>query len=92
MSDAQLVRAAQNGDAASLRLLLERHRAALYALALRILGRGGAEAQDSVQDTFLVAHSCGCSPFHWDRLGALRWLSCRIRFLRQSPWMTTEAS
>ena len=36
MSDAELARVAQNGDAASLGILLERHQAALYALALRI--------------------------------------------------------
>jgi RNA polymerase sigma-70 factor (ECF subfamily) len=54
LGEAQLARAAQNGDAASLGVLLERHRAALYALALRILGRG-PEAQDAVQDTFLIA-------------------------------------
>jgi RNA polymerase sigma factor (sigma-70 family) len=54
LGDAELVRAAQNGDANSLGLLLERHRASLYALALRILGRG-SEAQDAVQNTFLVA-------------------------------------
>lgn len=53
-SDAELVRAAQNGDATSLGILLERHRAPLYALALRILGHG-PEAQDAVQDTFLIA-------------------------------------
>ena len=56
MSDAELARAAHNGDAASLGVLLERHRAALYALALRILGRG-PEAQDAVQDAFVVALS-----------------------------------
>ena len=56
MSDAELARAAQNGDAASLGVLLERHDASLYALALRILGRG-PEAQDAVQDTFLIALS-----------------------------------
>ncbi|CAN5829750.1 sigma-70 family RNA polymerase sigma factor [soil metagenome] len=54
MGDAELVRAAQNGDAVSLGILLERHRAPLYALALRILGRT-AEAQDAVQDTCLIA-------------------------------------
>src|ERR671926_1800522 len=54
LSDVELARAAQNGDAASVGVLLERHRAALYALALRILGRG-PEAQDAVQDTFLIA-------------------------------------
>jgi RNA polymerase sigma factor (sigma-70 family) len=54
LSDAELVRAAQNGDAASLGLLLERHRAPLYAQALRMLGRG-PEAQDAVHDVFLVA-------------------------------------
>ncbi len=56
MSEVELARAAQNGDAASLGVLLERHRAALYALALRILGRG-PEAQDAVQDAFVVALS-----------------------------------
>ena len=54
LSDAELVRAAQNGDATSLGLLLERHRAPMYALALRMLGRG-PEAQDAVHDVFLVA-------------------------------------
>jgi len=54
--DAELVRAAQRGDARSLGILLERHQAPLYALALNILGRG-PEAQDAVQDTFLVALS-----------------------------------
>lgn len=53
LSDVELARAAQNGDAASLGVLLERHRAALYALALRILGRG-PEAQDAVQEAFLI--------------------------------------
>lgn len=54
LGDAELVRAAQNGDVAGLGVVLERHHASLYALALRILGRG-AEAQDAVQDTFLIA-------------------------------------
>jgi RNA polymerase sigma factor (sigma-70 family) len=54
LGDAELVRAAQNGDAASLGILLERCQASLYALALRILGRG-PQAQDAVQDTFLIA-------------------------------------
>jgi RNA polymerase sigma factor (sigma-70 family) len=54
LSDAQLVRAAQAGDVASLGLLLERYRVPLYCLALHILGHGW-EAQDAVHDTFLVA-------------------------------------
>src|SRR5919202_4464233 len=54
LSDAELVRMAQGGDAASLGILLERYRAPLYALALRLLGRR-PEAQDAVQDSFLVA-------------------------------------
>src|SRR5215218_3369603 len=52
LSDAELARAAQNGDAASLGALLERHDASLYALALRILGRG-----PEAQDAFLIALS-----------------------------------
>ena len=56
MSDIELARAAQNGDAAGLGVLLERHRSALYALALRILGHR-PDAQDAVQDAFFVALS-----------------------------------
>jgi len=54
LSDTELARAAQSGDAASLGILLERHRAPLYALALRFLGHG-PDAQDAVQDAFLIA-------------------------------------
>jgi RNA polymerase sigma factor (sigma-70 family) len=53
-SDAELARAAQGGDATSLGILLERYRAPLYALALRMLGHGPG-AQDAVQDAFLIA-------------------------------------
>src|SRR5215204_1893278 len=54
LSDAELVRVAQSGDASSLGVLLERYRAPLYGLALQILGRR-PEAQDAVHDAFLVA-------------------------------------
>lgn len=53
-SDAELVRMAQGGDAASLGVLLELHRAPLYAFALGFLGHG-PDAQDAVQDAFLLA-------------------------------------
>ena len=53
-SDAELARAAQGGDATSLGILLERHRASLYALALRMLGHG-PQAEDAVQDASLIA-------------------------------------
>lgn len=54
LNDADLVRAAQNGDSASLGILLERYRASLYGSALGILGYG-PQAEDAVHDTFLVA-------------------------------------
>jgi RNA polymerase sigma factor (sigma-70 family) len=54
-SDAELARAAkESGDGVSLGILLERHRAPLYVLALGFLGYT-SEAQDAVQDTFLTA-------------------------------------
>jgi RNA polymerase sigma factor (sigma-70 family) len=53
-SDAELARAAQEGDATSLGILLERHRAPLYAVALRMLGHG-PHAEDAIQDAFLIA-------------------------------------
>jgi RNA polymerase sigma factor (sigma-70 family) len=54
LSDAELATAAQSGDAVGLGILLERHQAPLYALALRFLDYR-SEAQDAVQDTFLTA-------------------------------------
>jgi RNA polymerase sigma factor (sigma-70 family) len=52
--DATLVRDAQAGDASSLGALLERHRALLLAAAVGRLGHG-PQAEDAVQDTFLIA-------------------------------------
>ncbi len=52
--DAELLRAAQSGDVASLGVLLERYRASLYASALRYVGYG-TQAEDAVQETFLIA-------------------------------------
>ncbi|MGH3087295.1 MAG: RNA polymerase sigma factor [Rubrobacteraceae bacterium] len=52
--DAQLVRAARRGDVASLGVLLESYRASLYGRALRLSGHG-PQAQDAVQETFLIA-------------------------------------
>ena len=52
--DAELVTMAQGGDSVSLGALLERHRASLYALALGFLGHG-PDAQDAVQDAFVLA-------------------------------------
>jgi RNA polymerase sigma factor (sigma-70 family) len=53
-SDAELARAAQGGDATSLGILLERYRAPLYAVALRMLGRG-PQVEDAIQDASLIA-------------------------------------
>lgn len=53
-ADVELVHAARAGDVAALGTLLERHRAALYATALMVLG-DPTEANDAVQDTLLTA-------------------------------------
>jgi hypothetical protein len=53
-SDAGLVRAAQQGDAASLGALLDRYHASLYACGLACLSRP-EDAADAVQETFLLA-------------------------------------
>ena len=52
--DVELVSAAQAGDVTALGLLLESHQARLYATALAIL-RDRVQAQDAVQEAFLVA-------------------------------------
>lgn len=53
-SDTDLVIAARTGDSVSLGVLLERYRAPLHAVALRMLGYG-PQAQDAVHDTFMIA-------------------------------------
>ena len=53
-SDPELVRSAWSGDATSLAVLLERHRAGMQAVALSLLGYG-PDAEDAVQDAMLVA-------------------------------------
>jgi RNA polymerase sigma-70 factor (ECF subfamily) len=75
-SDGELVRAAQAGDAASLGVLLERHRASMQAVALSVLGYG-PDTDDVVQDAMLTA---------LQRLGELRdpgaagpWLRAIVR-------------
>lgn len=51
--DRDLARLAADGDAAALGMLFERHRGRLHAHALQLLPY--ADAQDAVQDTFLIA-------------------------------------
>jgi len=54
LDDAALVRCAQAGEVTGLGVLLERHRARLHAVAVSILGHG-PDAEDAVQDTFVIA-------------------------------------
>jgi RNA polymerase sigma-70 factor (ECF subfamily) len=53
-TDAELVHEARAGEPAALGLLLSRHRAALHAQAVSVLGCG-ERAQDAVQDACLIA-------------------------------------
>lgn len=53
--DATLVARAQAGDPQAFSQLVERHQPALYAVALRMLGRR-EDALDAVQETFLAAY------------------------------------
>jgi RNA polymerase sigma factor (sigma-70 family) len=52
--DADLVRAAQRGDAPSLGVLLSRHHASMRAVAVGVLGPG-ADVDDAVQDASIIA-------------------------------------
>lgn len=52
--DSDLVRAARAGDAGSLGLLLTRHRADMYAVALAMLGLS-PDAEDAVHEAMLIA-------------------------------------
>lgn len=59
--DAPTLRAAQHGDAAAARALVERYQVRVFALISRMLaGRGRATVEDVAQDTFLqVFHRLG---------------------------------
>jgi RNA polymerase sigma factor (sigma-70 family) len=54
VTDADLVRAAQGGDAVSLAMLMDRHRAGMYGVAVAMLG-AGSDSEDVVHDAFLAA-------------------------------------
>jgi DNA-directed RNA polymerase specialized sigma24 family protein len=54
ISDAELVVLARAGEAGAFGMLVERHRAALYAAALAVLGDRDA-AMDAVQEAFMVS-------------------------------------
>src|SRR5467141_2642418 len=54
-SDAQLVARFQGGDESAYDTLVLRHRAAVYRLAFRLVGRH-AEADDVAQEAFLRAY------------------------------------
>jgi len=54
LSDPELVLSTRSGDATSLAVLLERHRAGMRAVAFSLLGYG-PDAEDAVQDAMLVA-------------------------------------
>jgi RNA polymerase sigma factor (sigma-70 family) len=88
--EADLVQAAQNGDAAALGAILQTHEAGMRAVALGILGYG-PDAEDAVQDAMLTAVR---------RIGEVRdplavgaWLrtivrnNCRATFRQPTPTM-----
>ena len=93
--DAALARAAQAGEASGLGALFERHRARLYAIAVGMLGHG-ADAEDAVQDTIVIALR---------RIGELRepaavggWLTtivvntCWRSRLELTTWLTSPST
>lgn len=55
MSDADLVDAARQGDAAAFGQLVERYQASVFRAALSVLG-SREEAEDAAQDAFLAAY------------------------------------
>jgi RNA polymerase sigma factor (sigma-70 family) len=72
IGDGDLVRLARTGDAAAFRLLVERHRTAALARAVRLGARPG-DADDIVQEAFLQAFTALDRLRDPDRFGA--WLA-----------------
>lgn len=62
LDEATLVVRAQEGDARAFELLARRHQAALYRIALRVMGDAG-DAEDALQEALLDA---------WRRIGRFR--------------------
>jgi RNA polymerase sigma factor (sigma-70 family) len=88
LSDGDLVRAVQAGDASCLGLLLERHLADMRAVAVALLGYG-PDAEDAVQDAMLAALRSLGELRDPDAVGA--WLrtivrnACRMQFRAVRP-------
>ena len=55
LSDEELLRGVSQRDEQAFRTLYRRHTAAMYAVALRLLGRSRADAEDAVQEAWLRA-------------------------------------
>ena len=75
-TDAELLSAIRGRDAAALGLLLERHRPRLFATAIGLLGFR-ADAEDAVQETFLIAMQRIADVRDPDAVGA--WLQTVLR-------------
>lgn len=87
LSDAELARAAQSGDAGALGALIVRHQAGMRAVALSLLGPG-PDGEDAVQDAVLVALWRIGDVRNPEAVGAWLWMivrnACRDR-LRSMP-------
>ena len=71
-SEAELIRAVTGGDERAFREIYRRHTPAMYAMALRLLARNAADADDAIQEAWLRAVR-GLNAFRGD--SALRtWL------------------
>lgn len=83
-SDADLVKAAAAGDAASLGELFDRHAGRMKSLALRIV-RAREEAEDVVQEIFVQAWR-QADRFDPRRGTVLAWLSIMVRSRSLDRW------
>ena len=54
-TEAELIGAVQGGDQRAFRELYRLHTPAMYAMALRLLARNAADAEDAIQEAWLRA-------------------------------------
>lgn len=93
LSDAELARAAQGGDVSCLGLVLARHWAGMYAVAVSVLGYG-PDAEDAVQEAALVALTRIVDVRDPEAVGS--WLrmvvrnACRMRLRQPRPVALTD--
>jgi RNA polymerase sigma-70 factor, ECF subfamily len=92
-SDADLLAGLQSRDEQAFRVLYRRHTPAMYAVALRLVGRRVPDAEDVVQEAWMravrkLASFRGDSTLRTWLVGIA--IRCALESMRRRPWLALE--